>query len=80
MTEQTVQHLSHLYGLTTKGIEISGRDGPGISRDDQVILQLRGRVQREANKARELLRAFLAVALYDVGRDRKRRSNHLTAQ
>src|SRR5450759_2264200 len=47
VTEQTVQHLSHFYGLAREGVESTCCDHPSVSRDDQVVLQFRGRVERE---------------------------------
>ena len=80
VTEQTVQHLSHFYGLAREGVESTCCDHPSVSRDDQVVLQFRGRVEREAHETCEFSSALLAVALDDVGRNRHGRPNHLTAQ
>jgi hypothetical protein len=75
-----VEHLPKFYDLAQKRDKVGFRNDSYITRNYEVILELRNRVERIAEKAAEFALAFLHSAFDDVRRNRHRRSNQLAAQ
>ena len=75
-----MQHLSHFNRARRERFELADPDYAGISGHYQMVLELRGGIQREAYETGKLLSGFLAGAFDNVRWDRHRCPNDLIAE